>query len=508
MNKRITQIVCFIMLLCMAGCGSPSADAPDGDALMTVKATVTKTYGKSMEIRTEQGWVMSMPASWLEGKAEPKEGLLLEITASNEILETYPSQFSKIESVKVIGYEESGRISALDENGTLSKEGYLGGFRYQIGTYEQYDSKFKDWGYYLYENDARAPWVLELCSGEHSTGGYGISIVNIEADEAGNLCITVEETAPDPGAVVTAAFTFPKVTLLIYEETKMPSSVTVKTTSGTELPFLGNMPPKSETDEEDTAGQRGEAWEKVVIAPPEGAYCNISLCLPDGWGWSSSWTEDIPVSCLGIAIYPKTEGDANGCISIQYSQGFGVCGTGLESVETTFNGHAAHKGTFDGHPYWDYIALSDEYRDCVIINNAGETWFDKYREELEEILATVEFALSDGTPLKDISREDIGEIYAKDAVKSDIAMTADGIKYVRNQLLVSAKMDCTKEKIENLGSAYGFEIVGYIELTQDYQIEFTCDMEEAELLKMIKVLEEEDCISMCSLNSVVEVSYD
>jgi acylphosphatase len=87
-------------------------------------------------------------------------------------------------------------------------------------------------------------------------------------------------------------------------------------------------------------------------------------------------------------------------------------------------------------------------------------------------------------------------------------MSADGVKYVRNQLLVSAKMDCTKEKMESLGSAYGFEIVGYIELTQDYQIEFARDMEEAELLKMIKILEEEDCVSMCTLNYVMELSYD
>ena len=508
MNKRIMQILCFIMLLCMVGCGSPSADAPEGDELMTVMATVTKTYGKSMEIRTEQGWVMSMPASWLEGKAEPKEGLLLEITASNEILETYPSQFSKIENVEVIGYDEPGKTSALSENGTLPKEGSLGGFRYQIGAYEEYDTKFKDWGYYLYENDARAPWVLELCSGEHSTGSYKISIVNIEADSEGNLCVTVKETAPDPGDVVTEAFTYPKVTLLIYEDTKMPSSVTVKTTGGTELPFLGNMPPKSETDEEDTAWQGEKAWEKIVIAPSEGSYCNISLYLPENWEWSCSQSEDIPVSSIGLAIYPKAEGDANGCISIQYSQGFGVCGTGLESVETIFNGHVAAKGTYDGHPYWDFIALSDEYRGCAIINCAGETWFDKYREELEAIFATVEFTLSDGTPRKDPLLDDVGEIYAKDPTQSDVVTMADGTKYVRNQLLVSAKMDCTKEKMENLGLAYGFEIVGYIELTQDYQIEFTRDMEEAELLKMIKILEEEDCVSMCTLNYVVDVSYD
>ena len=129
---------------------------------------------------------------------------------------------------------------------------------------------------------------------------------------------------------------------------------------------------------------------------------------------------------------------------------------------------------------------------------------------MEEILATVKFelALCDGVPLKDDSQEDIGELYLKNPTENDIVMTADGIKYVKNQLLVSAKLDCTKEKMEKLGYAYGFEIVGYIELTQDYQIEFTRDMEEAELLKMIKVLEEEDCISTCMLNYVSDIAFE
>ena len=42
---------------------------------------------------------------------------------------------------------------------------------------------------------------------------------------------------------------------------------------------------------------------------------------------------------------------------------------------------------------------------------------------------------------------------------------------MRNQLLISAKADCNKDKIEKLGEQYGFEIVGIIELTQDYQFE-------------------------------------
>ena len=155
----------------------------------------------------------------------------------------------------------------------------------------------------------------------------------------------------------------------------------------------------------DNAQQDQKAWEKVVIAPPEGAYCNISFSLPEDWDYSWAQSEDVPVSSISIGIYPKAEGDAKGCIAIKYAEGFGVCGTGLESVETTFNGHVAYKGTYDDHPYWDFISLSGEYRGCSIWNYAGETWYDKYQEELEEIFATVKFELliRDGVPLKDSS---------------------------------------------------------------------------------------------------------
>lgn len=511
MNKKIIRILCFIMILCLAGCGSISASTPNRDELVTNRAIVTKVYDKSVLVKVEGGTIFDVPASWLEGKAEPKEGLILEITSTNMILETYPAMYAEIKSVEVVGFEEPAEnnlTSALGEDGTLPREGSLCGFKFQLGGNEDYDTEFKYRGYYRYEHDARAPWVLDICSGEHSTGGYGIRIVNIEADEEGNLYVTVEEKAPKPEDVVTEAFTYPKTTLLIFEETKMPGSVTVKNTGGTELAFLGSLPPAAGSEAEGYAKQDQQAWEKVVIAPPEGAYCNISLCLPKGWKWSCSQSEDVPVSCIDLGIYPEAEGDAAGCIDVKYAEGFGLCGTGLESVETTFNGHAASKGTYDGHPYWDFIMLRDDYKDCSIWNYAGDTWYDKYKEELEAILATVEFTLTDGAPKKSRESKDLGEMYAKEPSKGDVVTMDDGIKYVRNQLLISAKMDCTKDKIENLGSAYGFEIVGYIELTQDYQIEFTRDMEEADLLKMINYLEEEDFISMVTLNYAVETAYD
>lgn len=275
MNRWVWTILCFILFLCLTGCGSADSDAPDRDKLVKDRATIAEVQGNEMLVRTEAGAVMSVPAKYLEGKAEPKVGMIIEITAANEILEIYPSMYARIENIEVVGYEE------LEE------------------------------------------------------GSQGVEIDNETDKETGK---------------------------------------------GTE--------------------QGHEGWERVVIAPVEGSYCNISLQLPESWGFSWLQSEDMPVSCISLGIYPKKEGEKNGSIVIQYAEGFGVCGTGLESVETAFNGHTAEKGIYDGHPYWDFIALSNDYRGCVIMNNAGETWFRKYEKELEEILATVEFQLSDGTSLQ------------------------------------------------------------------------------------------------------------
>lgn len=76
------------------------------------------------------------------------------------------------------------------------------------------------------------------------------------------------------------------------------------------------------------------------------------------------------------------------------------------------------------------------------------------------------------------------------------------------KILISAELDCTKDKIEKLGEEYGFEIVGYIEITQDYQIEFTRDLEETKLREMMGILEKEDYISSCWLNTVSEINFE
>ena len=78
-----------------------------------------------------------------------------------------------------------------------------------------------------------------------------------------------------------------------------------------------------------------------------------------------------------------------------FSKEFGICGTGLHFEEITFNGLTANLGTFMDNPYWSWIFLHPPYSGCVIHNDAGDTWYSEYKDEVEEILSTVKFALVD-----------------------------------------------------------------------------------------------------------------
>ena len=107
MKKKMMLLVCFVMILCMAGCGSQSEDS----------------QGRAKNISEE----------------EPDGAKVI----SEEVLNLEKSE------------TENGTISALGENNKLPNEGSLCGFRYQLGATEEYDSRYKDWGYYCYEHDAR-----------------------------------------------------------------------------------------------------------------------------------------------------------------------------------------------------------------------------------------------------------------------------------------------------------------------------------------------------------------
>lgn len=128
--------------------------------------------------------------------------------------------------------------------------------------------------------------------------------------------------------------------------------------------------------------------------------------------------------------------------------------------------------------------------DKELINWLTEVWGDVEREK---------------EPL-----EDIGESYYKEASSADVELDADsGLRYVKNQLLISCELGTPKEKVEKICKKYDAEIVGYLEITSDFQIEFKEDKTLKELEETAEELEDKyDFVRMVTLNLVSEITYD
>ena len=104
--------------------------------------------------------------------------------------------------------------------------------------------------------------------------------------------------------------------------------------------------------------------------------------------------------------------------------------------------------------------------------------------------------------------ESIGEAYVKEATWDDIITDESGIQYVKNQILISAYMGADKEIFEELAQEIGANIVGYIELTNDYQFEFTEGKTFEELNTIIDYLNSYSFISTVTLNYAYELETE
>ena len=108
----------------------------------------------------------------------------------------------------------------------------------------------------------------------------------------------------------------------------------------------------------------------------------------------------------------------------------------------------------------------------------------------------------------DPAQTDIGENYFKEPSSDDV-VTYNGIYYVKNQLLVSCELGTSKEEMESVCREVGAEIVGYIELTSDFQIEFPQDQTPEDLDEVTEYMYSHyPFISFISLNTVYELDYD
>ncbi|MDE6731136.1 MAG: hypothetical protein K2J71_10240 [Oscillospiraceae bacterium] len=118
---------------------------------------------------------------------------------------------------------------------------------------------------------------------------------------------------------------------------------------------------------------------------------------------------------------------------------------------------------------------------------------------------TVEVRSTNGVdvPYRDIS------LYYKEISQEDIVSDEEhGIKYAKNQLLISTFPETEKTEVETILEEIDAEIVGYIELTGDYQIAFRDDKSLEELQAMADYLYSYSFVMNVTLNMIADVTVD
>lgn len=156
----------------------------------------------------------------------------------------------------------------------------------------------------------------------------------------------------------------------------------------TEIAEPGGVDSLQEVSSENlTTGQVNLAV--IEVEPQCKPSMGFSFGLPAGWTYEITQTEDEPTSCISVNLKPDVE-ELKGVITIEYCQGFGVCGTGLERKKMDVNGYEAWQGFYNGNPVWEFIVLEGDYQNCVIINSA-ENWYEDYEDTINLMLSTIQF---------------------------------------------------------------------------------------------------------------------
>lgn len=240
--KRIVIIISVFSIF-LTSCGTDSVPAQQptdqvaeqtAPSASVCKATVTEVNGNTMIVKPVDGSSerssadqFSLSSSLLGEGITPVVGMTLEITYDGGVLETYPAQFGNVQKVTVIS-ESSNTLPA--DKGTLMND-----LEYEIVKGDSYNSQYKQRGYYVDVVDGKYKYTI--CSGEHSTGGYGIKITGLDCLDIGTVIVTVEETAPSQDEAVTEAFTYPNCAITFSHEPT--DGIIIKSPSGTEFECLG-----------------------------------------------------------------------------------------------------------------------------------------------------------------------------------------------------------------------------------------------------------------------------
>lgn len=143
-----------------------------------------------------------------------------------------------------------------------------------------------------------------------------------------------------------------------------------------------------------------------------GPYGRISVELPEDWeaevyAAGSEWSSP---GLYGMHLHPESE--ETGYIDLNYTQAFGVCGTGLSQETVTLAGEEASVGTYDDHEMWNFISFRGALEHITVQSVMAEEWPEADREAVMTILDTVQFEpdVAEGAAAYFVSDSEIPEI--------------------------------------------------------------------------------------------------
>ncbi len=245
--------------------------------------------------------------------------------AKPKVLNTEPTDYSAGETATITVFD-AGKDTAGDKyeettapsdttaatgtsKGDFPKSGSINGLKYNLITSDTSGSGEAERGYYVFQSkeDAAFPYKILIAMGEKSTGGYDISITDIQYDGS-NITITVRETVPAPGSMVTEAITYP---VCAVEISGLPLSFKVTQEGGPEYDCVYTVLEKTGSDTGDTDPGRsgrliatflrggGEIMHKTYVYELSDGRFRLEnvRAVTESWG-SPKWNEKVE----GIAV--------------------------------------------------------------------------------------------------------------------------------------------------------------------------------------------------------------
>ena len=154
-----------------------------------------------------------------------------------------------------------------DKDSDLPVNGSVGDYEYTVlSSSDKSVPTQKNRGYYIDSTEEPgAPCCFIICSGQKSTGGYGIRITDLGIN-GDRLYIVAEETSPAEDAMVTEAIDYP---YCVLELDRMPESYDVINTSGLYFSYILEPDMEDEETREILESLRGDSYQV-----PDG-YCAI-----------------------------------------------------------------------------------------------------------------------------------------------------------------------------------------------------------------------------------------